>query len=233
MLLSVLAAGGRVAGVLWYQGESDTDGGRPCTFAEDLRAVVAGFRHHLGAETPFYHVQLARFVHEEWTEAQVRRWTHVRELQRVFPDADGVVTAVDLDLGDVIHVSTGGLRRLGRRLAALAGGTTRSLQPSAILPSADGLTLRVSFDNVRGRLHPADRRVCGFSIRTDEEVEVPLIFDAAVTADGRAVELRLARALRPGELVWYGYGLDPHCNLVDDADMAVPAFGPWAPRSGV
>ena len=26
--------------------------------------------------------------------------------------------------------------------------------------------------------------------------------------------------------LWYGYGLDPHCNLTDGLDMAVPVFGP-------
>jgi hypothetical protein len=26
--------------------------------------------------------------------------------------------------------------------------------------------------------------------------------------------------------LWYGYGANPYCNLVDEADMAVKAFGP-------
>jgi sialate O-acetylesterase len=26
--------------------------------------------------------------------------------------------------------------------------------------------------------------------------------------------------------LWYGFGIDPYCNLNDEADMAVPVFGP-------
>jgi sialate O-acetylesterase len=26
--------------------------------------------------------------------------------------------------------------------------------------------------------------------------------------------------------LWYGYGLDPYCNLSDALDMAAPVFGP-------
>ena len=32
--------------------------------------------------------------------------------------------------------------------------------------------------------------------------------------------------LPPGAKLWYGWGSDPYCNLVDDANMAAPVFGP-------
>ncbi len=229
-LLSVLAAGGRVAGVLWYQGESETGGASPCTFTEDLDRLVAGLRAHLGEAVPFYHVQLGRFVSPDMPDPDERRWSLVRELQRRFPAADGVVTAVDLDLDDLIHIGTAGLRRLGRRLARLASGAGGPVQPRSVTAEEGGLTLRVRFDNITGRLQPAQGRVWGFSVRTPDEDEVPVVYHAEVAASGDSVELRLVRPLGPGESVWYGWGFNPCCNLVDEADMAVPAFGPMLPE---
>ena len=30
------------------------------------------------------------------------------------------------------------------------------------------------------------------------------------------------------QVLYYGAGLDPYCNIVDEKDMAAPAFGPIA-----
>ena len=42
------------------------------------------------------------------------------------------------------------------------------------------------------------------------------------------VVLKLNGAVPEKSFLWYGYGLDPYCNLTDEADMAVPVFGPIA-----
>ncbi len=66
----------------------------------------------------------------------------------------------------------------------------------------------------------------GSSIRKDDGTEIPLIFDAAVGPLKDTVILKLSGPIPEGAKLWYGYGLDPYCNLVDALDMAVPAFGP-------
>ena len=40
------------------------------------------------------------------------------------------------------------------------------------------------------------------------------------------VILRFAKPLTESDALWYGAGMDTYCNLVDDEDMAVLAFGP-------
>ena len=56
--------------------------------------------------------------------------------------------------------------------------------------------------------------------------EIPLIFEAGVGKARDTVVLKLAGAVPPRAALWYGYGLDPYCNLTDGMDMAVPVFGP-------
>ena len=76
-------------------------------------------------------------------------------------------------------------------------------------------------------LRPA-RHVAGFSIRKEDGTPIPLIFEAAVGTAPDTVVLKLNGAVPEKSYLWYGYGLDPYCNLTDQADMAVPVFGPIA-----
>ena len=71
-----------------------------------------------------------------------------------------------------------------------------------------------------------DRHIAGFSIRKEDGTEIPLIFEAGVGRARDTVVLKLAGAVPPKAALWYGYGLDPYCNLTDGMDMAVPVFGP-------
>jgi sialate O-acetylesterase len=79
----------------------------------------------------------------------------------------------------------------------------------------------------RSGLRPA-RHVAGFSVRRPDGSEIPLIFEAAVGPTPDSVTLKLIGPIPRGVQLWYGYGLDPYCNLTDGLDMAVPAFGPVA-----
>ena len=151
-----------------------------------------------------------------------------------------VVTGVDLELDDGIHVGTQGLKRIGQRLARIA---QRELfgQIGATTPTFDrvvkgpGNTLVVKFKGVnltQGNtgafgLYPS-RNIRGFSIRQEDGVEIPLIFDAAVATARDTVLLKLSGKIPEKASLWYGHGFDPACNLIDAFDMAVPVFGPIA-----
>jgi sialate O-acetylesterase len=178
----------------------------------------------------------------------------VQETQRRIPASiphTAVVSAIDLELDDFIHIGTPGLKRLGRRLARVAlrqlygqtGATTPNLDQ---VTKGPGPTLVVKFRGVNLRadhegepgtpsggasgavgLRPA-RHIAGFSVRSEEGSEIPVIFDAAVTPERDRVLLKLSGAIPPGAQLWYGYGRDPYCNLTDSLDMAVPVFGPIA-----
>lgn len=89
--------------------------------------------------------------------------------------------------------------------------------------SSPGLSTTQALEGLR----PA-RHIAGFSIRKDDGAEVPLIYDAAVGQSRDTVVLHLAGPIPKGASLWYGYGMDPYCNLTDALDMAVPVFGPIA-----
>jgi sialate O-acetylesterase len=155
MLRQVKLAGGKVKGVLWYQGESDALGGpeTPKSYKQVFTDFIASVRSDLSQpELPFYYVQIGRFV----TSADPKGWNMVQDAQRVIPERvpnTAVVSVIDLELDDAIHVGTQGLIRAGRRLARVAqrelfgriGATTPTLER---VTKGPGNSLVVKFKGV-------------------------------------------------------------------------------------
>ncbi len=240
MLRQVKLAGGKVKGVLWYQGESDANDKAAPVYAKTFADFIGAVRGDLDRpELPFYFVQIGRFVNE----GDPKHWNAIQDAQRKIPDElanTAVVPAVDLELDDLIHVGTPGLMRLGQRLANVAlreqfgqmGASTPTLDRVSKGP---GNTLVVKFKGVNRTDDEGDvtgllpeRHVAGFSIRRADGKDVPLIYDAQVGPSRDAVILKLSNRVPEGTSLWYGWGRDPYCNLVDSLDMAVPVFGPIA-----
>lgn len=230
------AVGGKVRGVLWYQGESDSSPEAAPLFAEKFKAFVEAVRRDFNApDLPFYYVQIGRFTNP----AEPTHWNEIQEYQRLAETQiprSGMVPSIDLPLDDGIHIGTDGLKILGRRFALMAardlfGATTvkNGPRPASVRRSSSpfGPQLLVTFDGVNGGLTAAGR-ASGFSIADAEGKALPVaIFDQQISPDDpNTVVLWLNEAPAAGAKLWYGRGFDPYCNVVDKEGMAVPVFGP-------
>jgi sialate O-acetylesterase len=224
MYRRVQAAGGKVAGILWYQGESDANPKAVDAFRSRFESFIASVRRDLARpDLPFYYVQLGRHINL----SNQAEWNKVQEVQRrieaVVPHT-GVVPAVDLPLDDGIHISASGLQLLGVRLAALAAPhakNTRGPRVGSAVWNAGKGTIRLTFTEVNGALQSAGRP-SGFSIHDADGVAVPLIYRTDL--EGNEVVLNIGGKLPPGATVSYGTGKDPYCNLTDGASMGMLAF---------
>jgi len=220
------AVGGKVAGILWYQGESDANPADAAQYAQRMMALVESFRADFSQpDLPFYLVQLGEFITDPTLDL-LAGWNSVREIQRTLPDMlpnVGMVSAIDCGLDDGIHIDTSGLKTLGKRLAAVALG-----RPAPALKSvafeADKGWLRVSFDCVQDGLQAAGRPT-GFSLRDADGRDLPLIYKTDL--DGSDALLKLTDPARLSDaFLWYGWGLAPYVNITDATGAAIPAFGP-------
>lgn len=222
------AVGGKVAGILWYQGESDANPADVARYKGRMTKLVQAFRADFGQPSlPFYVVQIGCFVCPPSPDG-IAGWNGIREAQRTWAGTlphTATVSAIDLGLDDGIHVGTQDFKRLAKRLADVASG-----HPAPdlldVTPGANGTRLRVTFDNVRGGLR-ALGRPSGFSLRSAAGTDLPLIYK--ITLDGDAAILHLGNGDSPlpaDTQLWYGWGLNPYCNVTDAEDAAVPAFGP-------
>jgi len=223
----VRASGGRVRGVLWYQGESDADPLRVRDYPEKMKRLIAAFRQDFGDPAlPFCFVQIGGFACPASADA-IASWNGVREAQRQLVSSvpnTAMVSAIDLELDDLIHIGTQGLKRLGRRLAAVAlGAPTLDLNR---VSWADPTCLRVEFSGVRGGLR-APGKPTGFSLWDADGQEIALLYKVMLEGDAAILHLTdLHGPIPQGMYLYYGYGLHPYVNVTDADDRAVPAFGP-------
>jgi len=240
MLRRFHAVGGRVRGVLWYQGEADAMEGKPGTYAQRFQDFVAAVRKDFEQpKLPFYYVQLGRYQFPE----KENQWTALRaaqlECEAKIPPPVGMVAAIDLPLVDAIHLRTSAQKVLGKRLAFLAcrdllgwKDRYRGPRPAGIV-SSGGYPQRViiTFSDVNGRLRTG-RRLHGFSIRDKDGLDLRIIFDQFLDPDAPnrvILECQVTWGYKPlpeDAFVHYGYGNDPFCNLEDEAGLAAPGFGP-------
>ena len=229
------AAGGKVTGILWYQGESDANAKDAPRFRKKFEDFIAAVRHDFNdADLPFYYVQIGRHV----SNSPAEPWNLVQEEQRLAAIQISnvqMVASVTSALDDGIHVSTPDLKRLGLELARLAHNkpiypvSSSPKEPPLPQPAfmrRDGNLIRIGFSGGQGGLH-ALGHISGFTIHDATGAPVPLIYRAEIDpSEPTVIRLSLDNNPPPGATIRYGYGRDPYCNLADERGFAVPVFGP-------
>jgi hypothetical protein len=127
-------AGGKLKGILWHQGESDSGNAASTQYAGNLSTLIARFRTELDAPTlPFVIGQLGRFAGSPWGQGQMRvdaaHQAAASEVPNVtYVSADGLA-----DNGDNLHFSNAAARELGLRYAeGYRSLLTRTTSPTAV-----------------------------------------------------------------------------------------------------
>lgn len=246
----------QVAGILWYQGESDAEKTENAeNYKDKFEKFITTTRERLDAnQLPFLFVQIARQI--QGGQDIDNEWSMIRDAQRLVnddydPKRVGAVTTIDLPMDDRIHLSAVGQKRVGQRLARAAANALLHDTAGATSPSFDSVTYQetnvaASGDPSQGRQYTllvkfknmddatwehVDDRVFGFSIRDSEGNNNPAIYKARIENDHKSVRLFITdvslKALKSKDyFLYYGYGMDPICNLKTKDDIGLLAFGP-------
>lgn len=226
--------GRRVAGLVWYQGCSDADANAAPLFTKRMKALVAALRRDTGDKAlPIATVQIARVC--GWGSDGAVHWNSIQDQQRLMPLGIKNLTtvpAIDLPLDDGIHIGGKGQYVLGVRLAqamqVLRGARKAGLPPITLkkvsVETVRSLGVAVAeFENVVGGLRSGDRPT-GFSIVTANGSANH--FDIQLDGPRARVRSNLSPAAMTQALLHYGHGVDPYCNITDEAGRSLPVFGP-------
>ena len=227
MISRVVRNGGRVTGMLWYQGCSDATPGRVAAFGKATLDFFRAVRHDLKApQLPIVQAQIARHVSSD--EAGEKAWTAIREAQRLMSHRMRrllTVPTIDLVLEDTIHLDEESQFILGRRMAEAM--STLLHEPNSLQPPIELDRAVLSYDRAHGlhELHVHYRNVVG-SLRSAGRPNGFAIGENAsqlayrVILDGSQVILKCAQNIPSFS---YGYGLNPYCNITDGAGRSLPA----------
>lgn len=239
MIQQIGRAGGRVRGMLWYQGESDASSTDPAvhgTYFDRFKAFAEATRRDSGnPDMVFITAQLGRVM--IMPQELGPMWGGVRNQQRrLAAEVPGVrmVPTIDLPLSDIIHIGWEGHKILGMRMARIAlplvrdgAEPRRGIEVASAAFADEGRgTILVDFDNVAGALR-ADGLPRGFTmIKKEGDPEFDWFFDIAFDPEKpNRVILRCA-PVEPGAQVSYAQGLNPVANITDGDGMGLPSFGP-------
>lgn len=236
LIRRVKQAGGRVRGILWFQGEADSTVEASKAYLGRLINFVKALRNDLRSpDLPFFYAQSSKIITGFGNSELQDNWNRVKfsqvELESLLPGV-ALVSTADLTLEDKAHLNTKSLKILGERFASLASqqvfefsGSVGPRFEKASL-SSDGKKVIVTYTKVNGSLEPQEG-VRGFFFRTVNGEESDIIQEAKVdTQNSNKVVLKLK--MKPARLstLWYCFGFNPDCNLIDELNMAAPAQGP-------
>ena len=232
MLHCIALVGGRVRGVIWYQGESDIGNEQTATsYARRFTDAVGAWRAALHQpDLPVITVQLNR-VYGAADETAHRNWSRVQESQRQVARKLAGVTVVpsfDLPLSDPIHISPAGNLLLADRLARSALATVyrhTDQQPAPDLQSAranaDRTVVELTFAPVTSRIDTINVTTNPFRVE-DTSGSVPIT--KVSYQQNATVQLTLERPLTGRAVVHGGFGRNPD-TMPMDVERFVPILG--------
>ncbi len=246
----VTSAGGRVKGMLFFQGEQDAIFGEETktvtkptliapitTYGDQFIHFVEALRKEFGGpHMPVIYAQICR--HHNSPVDRSRGWEIVREAQRTIPErlaSAHCVPTIHLDLMDGLHLDYDSLKTVGEQMAYLAlpyvkeGISPRTEIRLKSAAFSGGLRPRivVEFTGVRGRLK-SEGKPTGFVVK-EKQTGKPLDWIYKIEFDPArpsTVILHATSIPNPDIVLYYGAGVAPYVNIVDDSGMSLPAFGP-------
>jgi len=142
----------RIAGALWYQGESNT--GNALVYRRLFPAMINGWRQAWNYNFPFYYVQIAPFQYGRPLQGSLVQEAQLKTLSL----SPGTGMAVTTDIGNVQDIHPRNKREVGKRLAlwALANNYGQTLECSGPLYKSmkvEGQKVIVSFDHAESGLY--------------------------------------------------------------------------------
>ncbi len=109
---------GTLKGILWHQGESDSNRELTPAYASKLHALVGRFRVELnGPDVPFLAGQMGHFADQPWNEFKMQVDRAHQELPRHVKRSAFVSSDALVHKGDKVHFDAASYREFGRRYA--------------------------------------------------------------------------------------------------------------------
>lgn len=226
MLDKIDQTGGKYAGILWYQGCSDTNPEPAEKYFEHFREYVEAIRTKLGYEIPVFTMQLNRQINGINDEC----WGMVRDAQaRAAEEIPGVsvLTTTNLSLCDGIHNTAQANVALGEKLAKQCAQVLNNAEEyqspklvcveraneaeqKAFQLEGSKIWLKLTFDHVKNcfLVYSAQGKDSGFTL-TDQDGEVEILHIRGNRENKNHLYLELSREVADEALLSFAWQADP------------------------
>ena len=161
-----------IKGVIWYQGESNTD--RPREYVRLFPALIQDWRRQWGqGDFPFLFVQLANFMEAQGNPSE-SHWAETRQAQFRALKEPNTAMVVTIDIGEWNDIHPLDKKTVGQRLALAA--RKKAYDEASIVSSGPlyksmeirGSTIALQFENQGSELVARGENLSGFAIAGED-----------------------------------------------------------------
>ncbi len=210
-----------IRGVIWYQGESNTDAERAPMYEQLFRTMIEDWRAQWNeGDFPFLFVQIANFQSKD-------AWPTVREAQRRTLAVANTGMAVTIDIGEPGFIHPVDKQDVGYRLSLWArelsyGNSVEDSGPlfRQAVPEKGGM--RVWFTHDASGLIAKGGPLEGFEVAGADRKFVP----AQAHVEGGTVVATDSSVPHP-TAVRYAWASAPQCDLFNGAGLPASPFTSW------
>lgn len=220
-------------GVIWYQGEANTEAKAEGQYADKMRALILGWRQVFGRGLSFYYVQTAPHlyhVHRPGLVASPEAAPRLREAQADALSIPGTGMVVTTDLvDDLFDIHPRNKKDVGERLAGWALAKDYGMSglvvsgPRFRSMTIDGAQVRVDFDDASGLTSRDGKPLTWFTLAGADGIAYP----ARAEIRGATVIVTSDQVMAPVS-VRFGWDEAAQPNLVNA--QGLPALPFRAPR---
>ncbi len=207
----------KIAGILWYQGESNT--ANADHYKDIFSALIKSWRNKWKEELPFFYAQIAPFDYGEGYSG-----VKVRDAQREVLELPKTGMVMTSDIGNIhdIHPQNKldvGLRFADLALAEVYGKDVKAHAPLVKHAEINGKEVKVYFDNEEGLKIDKANPDTQFEIAGEDE----LFYPAEASIKKEVVHLRSAKVKDP-VFVRFSWGNMSTSNLFNEAGLPASSF---------
>lgn len=208
----------KIAGALWYQGESNT--GQPHTYNKLLVALIEDWRSKWQDNFPFYYVQIAPFEYQTPLQGVL-----LRDAQRLAMNTPNTGMVVVSDIGNTKDIHPGNKQDVGKRLANWALNRTYK---KTDIPFSGPLykemkieknKIRISFDYAEKALVCKGKELTHFEIAGEDKKFVV----AKAKIEGNTIVVQ-AKEIKNPVAVRFAWSNTAEPNLFNSAGLPASCF---------
>ena len=208
----------KIKGILWYQGESNTD--RAQEYNKSFPLLINSWREKFGKDLPFYFVQLATFATSGNNSNEGSSWAELRDAQTNSLKLKNTGMVVTTDVGNPKDIHPTNKKTVGERLANLA------LNNGIVSPIFNdykviGDKISVSFEpNLKLKTSDNSGVVKGFEIAGNDRIFYP----ATAKIVNNRVEVSSEKVKNPIAVRFGWKGDASENNLFTEENLPVSPF---------
>ena len=221
-----------IAGVLWYQGESNSI--RAEFYGELVKTMLTSWRRRWKqGDFHFLSVQLPNYDNSKETPPCCSgSWARMREEQSRILELENTALVVTIDIGDSEDLHPANKPEVARRLALAALGARYGQDiehsgPTYKSMNIEGSVIRLEFDHAETGLTARNGALRGFEIAGEDG----RFFPAEAEIDGNSVIVRDNRVKKP-TAVRYAWNNNPEgCDLYNREGLPAAPFRTNSPNT--